>query len=208
MGWIYAIGFLAQLFFSARIVIQWILSERAHRIVSPSAYWICSLAGSWLLFLYGWLRDDFAIILGQLISYYIYLWNLNLKGIYHKIPALARIVLLATPVVAVAAIAGHAEQFAEAFLQNDEIPLGLLLFGSFGQAVFSLRFIYQWIYSARHGESSLPTGFWVMSLAGSAMIVCYGAFRLDPVLVLGQSFGFAAYARNLVIGYKSRHEKV
>ena len=41
MGWIYAIGFLAQAFFSARILIQWILSERAHRVVSPSAYWVC-----------------------------------------------------------------------------------------------------------------------------------------------------------------------
>ena len=206
MGWIYAIGFLAQLFFSARIVIQWILSERAHRIVSPSAYWICSLAGSWLLFLYGWLRDDFAIILGQLISYYIYLWNLNLKGLYRKIPKLLRIVLLATPVVALAAIAGHAERFVEDFLHNDEVPFGLLLFGSLGQAVFSLRFIYQWVYSARHGESSLPAGFWVMSLIGSAMIVCYGLARLDPVLILGQSVGFGAYARNLFIGYRSRHE--
>ena len=107
MGWIYAIGFLAQAFFSARILIQWILSERAHRVVSPSAYWVCSLAGSWLLFLYGWLRDDFAIILGQAISYYVYLWNLNLKGLYRKIPALLRIVLLATPVIVFAAIVRH-----------------------------------------------------------------------------------------------------
>ena len=207
MGWIYAIGFLAQLFFSARIVIQWVLSERAHRIVSPSAYWICSLAGSWLLFLYGWLREDFAIILGQLISYYVYLWNLNIKGIYGKIPRLARFVLVATPVAALAAIAGHAGAFVDSFLRNEQVPLALLVFGSLGQAVFSLRFVYQWIYSARHGESSLPIGFWVMSLAGSAMIVCYGVARLDPVLILGQSVGFGADARNLFIGYGNRHEK-
>lgn len=207
MGWIYAVGFLAQLFFSARIVIQWVLSERAHRVVSPSAYWICSLAGSWLLFLYGWLRDDFSIILGQLISYYIYLWNLNLKGIYPRIPRVLRAILLATPVLAIAAIAGHAEQFVATFLQNDEVPIGLLVFGSVGQAVFSLRFVYQWIYSVRHGESSLPAGFWLMSLAGSAMIIAYGMARLDPVLILGQSVGFGAYARNLFIGYRSGHEK-
>lgn len=207
MGWIYAVGFLAQLFFSARIVIQWVLSERVHRVVSPSAYWICSLAGSWLLFLYGWLRDDFSIILGQLISYYIYLWNLNLKGIYPRIPRVLRAILLATPVLAIAAIAGHAEQFVATFLQNDEVPIGLLVFGSVGQAVFSLRFVYQWIYSARHGESSLPAGFWLMSLAGSAMIIAYGMARLDPVLILGQSVGFGAYARNLFIGYRSGHEK-
>ena len=203
-----AIGFLAQLFFSARILVQWVLSERARRVVSPTVFWVLSLAGSFLLCAYGWLRDDFSIVLGQFISYYIYLWNLNLKGVYRKMPVLLRTVLLVTPVVAVAAIAGHAGRFVENFLQNDEIPLGLLLFGSLGQTIFSLRFIYQWIYSARHGESSLPAGFWVMSLVGSAMIVCYGAIRLDPVLILGQSFGFAAYARNLFIGYKSRHEKI
>ena len=61
---VYAIGFVAQGFFSARMLIQWILSERAHRVVSPNLYWICSLVGSILLFVYGWLRSDFAIILG------------------------------------------------------------------------------------------------------------------------------------------------
>lgn len=208
MGWIYAIGFLAQAFFSARILIQWILSERAHRIVSPSAYWICSLAGSWLLFLYGWLRDDFAIILGQVLSYYIYLWNLNLKGLYRKIPLLLRFVLLATPLIVFVAIVRHAGAFVDTFLQNDDVPTSLLLFGSLGQAVFSLRFVYQWIYSARHGESSLPSGFWAMSLVGSAMIVGYGLARLDPVLILGQSVGFGAYARNLFLGHKKNdHEE-
>lgn len=80
--WIYAIGFLAQAFFSARMLLQWILSEKAHRVVSPNIYWICSLVGSILLFAYGWLRNDFAIILGQMISYYIYIWNLNIKCVW------------------------------------------------------------------------------------------------------------------------------
>lgn len=207
MGWIYAVGFLAQIFFSARILIQWVLSEQAHRIVSPSAYWICSLAGSWLLFLYGWLRDDFAIILGQLLSYYIYLWNLNRKGLYRKIPVLLRIILLITPVIVLIAIVRHAEIFVNTFLQNDEVSFGWLIFGSAGQILFSLRFVYQWIYSVRHGESSLPAGFWAMSLAGSAMIVGYGLVRLDPVLILGQSVGFGAYARNLFLGHMNDHEE-
>ena len=60
-------------FFSARILIQWILSERAKEIVSPAIFWILSIAGSYLLFIYGWCRDDFSIILGQVFSYYIYI---------------------------------------------------------------------------------------------------------------------------------------
>lgn len=205
-GWIYAIGFAAQAFFSARILIQWILSERAHRVVSPAAYWICSLVGSWLLFLYGWLRQDFAIILGQLISYYVYLGNLNLKQLYRRIPLPVRLILIATPVVVLGAILGRSSDFVETFLRNDDVPLWLLVLGSAGQAVFSLRFVYQWIYSSRHGESSLPAGFWIMSLSGSALIVIYGLIRLDPVLILGQSVGFGAYARNLFLCFRTEHE--
>ena len=83
MNWlVYGIGFLAQGFFSARILVQWILSERARKVLSPSVFWILSIAGSYLLCLYGVLRHDFAIVLGQFISYYIYLWNLKAKGIW------------------------------------------------------------------------------------------------------------------------------
>ena len=99
-----AIGFLAQAFFSARILAQWILSERARKVLSPSIFWVFSIAGSYLLCLYGWLRQDFAIVLGQFIAYYIYLWNLQAKGLWAKIPVLLRGVLLATPVVAIALV--------------------------------------------------------------------------------------------------------
>jgi lipid-A-disaccharide synthase-like uncharacterized protein len=45
----------------------------------------------------------------------------------------------------------------------------------------------------------LPAGFWIISLAGSIIIVSYGLFRRDPVLILGQSIGFISYTRNLVL---------
>lgn len=196
---ILAIGFVAQGFFSARILVQWVLSERARRVLSPSTFWILSLAGAYLLCLYGWLRNDFAIVLGQFISYYIYLWNLNAKGIWRKIPQPLRGVLLLTPVVAIALLLGNAQTYIERFLHNEEIPLWLLLFGSAGQVLFTLRFVYQWFFSHRQGESRLPAGFWLISLAGSLSIVTYGLIRQDIVLIVGQSFGIVAYIRNLVL---------
>ena len=81
-----AVGLLAQVCFSARMLVQWILSERARRVLSPSLFWIFSVAGSFLLGMYGWLRHDFAIILGQAISYYIYIWNLKLNGVWAHTP--------------------------------------------------------------------------------------------------------------------------
>jgi lipid-A-disaccharide synthase-like uncharacterized protein len=83
----------------------------------------------------------------------------------------------------------------------------LLVFGSAGQVIFTLRFVYQWIYSARRNESILPATFWIISLVGSGIIVAYGIFRLDPVLILGQSVGFIAYSRNIVIGHKQKTQE-
>lgn len=199
---ILGVGFLAQALFSARILFQWILSEKAKKVVSPSIFWILSIAGSYLLCLYGWFRHDFSIILGQFISYYIYLWNLNEKGIWLKVPLVLKALLILTPVVAGGLMLHDAGAFVLNFFHNEKVPLWLLVFGSMGQIIFTLRFVYQWAYSFHYKESLLPAGFWVISLVGSLAIVIYGIIRLDPVLVLGQSVGFVAYCRNLVIGHQ------
>lgn len=198
---VYIIGFLAQAFFSARILFQWILSERAKTVLSPSIFWILSLAGSYLLCLYGWLRDDFSIVLGQFISYYIYLWNLNEKGVWRKMHVVARWVLGITPILAVAFVLHDFDRFIETFFKNENIPLWLIVFGSMGQIIFTFRFVYQVFYSYRNKESLLPSGFWILSLIGSSVIVSYGIVRSDPVLILGQSIGFIAYSRNLFLSH-------
>lgn len=202
--WIYSIGFLAQLFFSARILYQWIVTEKAKKVLSPPAFWILSIVGSFLLFIYGVLRDDFAIILGQYISYYIYLWNLNMQGLWKKLAVIFKVVLIATPIVVTVIMLRDLSVFYTVFFQNKDIPLWLLIFGSIGQVIFSLRFIYQFIYSASHHESTLPAGFWIISLVGSFTIISYAIFRLDPVLLIGQSLGFIAYIRNLIIGNQNK----
>lgn len=205
---IYGIGFLAQGFFSARILVQWILSEKAKKVLSPSIFWILSICGAYLLCIYGWLRNDFSIVLGQFISYYIYLWNLNMKGVWKRMHVILRVLLLVTPIIAITYVAGDARRFMEHFFNVDDIPMWLIIYGSAGQVLFTLRFIYQWFVSRKDGESVLPPGFWIISIIGSSIIVSYGFIRHDPVLILGQSFGLISYVRNLVIGHKaSRREK-
>ncbi|MGN0000929.1 MAG: lipid-A-disaccharide synthase N-terminal domain-containing protein [Marinilabiliaceae bacterium] len=196
---ILAIGFLAQVFFSARIIVQWIMSERAHRVLSPSAFWVFSIAGSYLLFIYGWLRSDFAIILGQFVSYFIYLWNLRAKGIWATLPLWLKGVLLFTPLFVVVMVGADAWGFVTRFFCNEGVPLWMLLFGSAGQVLFTLRFVVQWLHSRALGESQLPASFWIISLVGSLIIVSYGIMRQDLVLIVGQSFGLVAYVRNLCI---------
>ena len=200
---IYIIGFLAQVFFSARILLQWFLSERAKKVISPAIFWQLSIVGAYLLFVYGWLRDDFAIILGQIISYYIYIWNLDKKHQWKKLPVIIRTLLLLTPVVAILYMLKDAGVFVDQFCRNEKIPLWLLVYGSMGQIIFTLRFVYQWIYSKRKDESLLPIGFWVISLFGSLIIVSYAIYRSDPVLILGQSTGLIAYSRNIYLSKRA-----
>ena len=191
------------MFFSARILLQWFLSERAKKVISPAIFWQLSIVGAYLLFVYGWLRDDFAIILGQIISYYIYIWNLDKKHQWKKLPVIIRTLLLLTPVVAILYMFKDAGIFVDQFFRNEKIPLWLLVYGSMGQIIFTLRFVYQWIYSKRKDESLLPIGFWVISLFGSLIIVSYAIYRSDPVLILGQSTGLIAYSRNIYLSKRA-----
>ncbi|MFW9598315.1 MAG: lipid-A-disaccharide synthase N-terminal domain-containing protein [Paludibacter sp.] len=203
----YIIGFLSQALFSARTLFQWILSEKAKKVLSPSIFWILSLVASYLMFIYGWMRDDFSILLGQMIAYYIYIWNLYEQKIWQKFYRIIRIIVLLTPFVAIAFVFNQFDEFVATFLKNEKVPLGLLIMGSAGQVIFTLRFVYQFVYSYRRKESVLPMGFWILSLIGSLIIVIYAFIRRDPVLMLGQSFGFIAYIRNLTIDIKSMKNK-
>jgi len=152
------------------------------------------------MFIYGVIRNDFSIILGQFISYYIYLWNLNANGIWTKIKSLIRVFLFMLPQVATVFLLNDAHEYSESFFNNHDIPIWLVVFGSAGQVMFTLRFVYQFIFSHHRHVSVLPRGFWIISLAGSGMIITYGIIRLDAVLIIGQAFGFVTYIRNLILG--------
>lgn len=200
---IYSVGLLAQILFSARLLVQWIASERAHKVLSPTLFWQLSMIASFLLCLYGWLRNDFAIIFGQFISYYIYIWNLHIKNAWVKLPVAIRVCFLIIPILLIHYfIFAKQSSFIGLFRQED-IPVWLMIFGTAGQLTFTLRFIYQWYYSHKVGESILPTTFWIISLTGSSMIIIYAVIRHDPVLIIGQITGFFVYVRNIMIGVKS-----
>lgn len=202
---IFVLGFVSQVLFFTRTLLQWILSERARKVLSPAIYWVLSIIASYLFFIYGWLRNDFSILLGQSISYYIYIWNLNENGVWEKINQFLRAVLVFTPVCALGFVLKNSSYFIDNFLTNKDIPLWLVLFGSSGQVLFTLRFVYQWIYSMKRKESLLPLGFWLISLIGSGIIVIYGLIRLDPILIMGQSVGFIAYTRNIILYRKEKN---
>ena len=78
-----------------------------------------------------------------------------------------------------------------------QIPTWWLIVGFSGQALFSMRFLVQWIQSERQRRSVIPVAFWFLSLAGGAVLLSYAIFRQDPVFIVGQAAGLLIYSRNL-----------
>jgi lipid-A-disaccharide synthase-like uncharacterized protein len=77
------------------------------------------------------------------------------------------------------------------------IPAIWLAIGFLGQALFSARFIVQWIASERQRRSVVPAVFWQFSLAGGVTLLIYAIHREDPVFIVGQVTGLVVYFRNL-----------
>jgi len=76
--------------------------------------------------------------------------------------------------------------------------------GFLGQALFTSRFLVQWIVSERRGESVIPLAFWWFSILGGLTLLSYALWRQDPVFILGQATGLVVYARNLILIARKR----
>ena len=93
------------------------------------------------------------------------------------------------------------------FFENiSRLELIFLVIGFVGQGLFASRFIIQWIYSEKRGESFIPLIFWYLSIFGGLGLLTYAIFRKDPVIITGQSFGIFIYLRNIILIY--RKEKI
>ena len=200
--WVFFIGIFAQALFSARVILQWVLSERAKKVVSPAIYWELSLAATYLLAVYGWIRDDFSIIFGQLMTYYIFIWNLKMKGSWQKVHAIIQWIILILPVVIIPMVVTDYSDFVDKFFKNFSIPMWLLWLGVAGQFIYAIRFVYQWHYSVNKKESVLPPFFWMMSITGSVVIIVYAAIREDWALIAGHVPAVCAYSRNIWLHFK------
>lgn len=79
-----------------------------------------------------------------------------------------------------------------------------VLLGFAAQALFTLRFLVQWIASERAGRSVIPLAFWVFSIGGGILLLVYALYRQDPVFIAGQAFGVIVYVRNLYFVMRDR----
>jgi len=71
--------------------------------------------------------------------------------------------------------------------------------GLAGAAVFSSRFLFQWLQSEKEKQLVVPAYFWHLSFWGSVLNLVYG-LHLDKLpIILGYLFLPFLYGRNLVL---------
>jgi lipid-A-disaccharide synthase-like uncharacterized protein len=78
--------------------------------------------------------------------------------------------------------------------------------GFIAQALFSARFLVQWIASERAGRSIIPTAFWLFSIGGGVLLLAYSLYRRDPVFIAGQGLGLFVYLRNLYFVLREKRQ--
>ncbi|MBU6376982.1 MAG: lipid-A-disaccharide synthase N-terminal domain-containing protein [Gammaproteobacteria bacterium] len=83
-------------------------------------------------------------------------------------------------------------------MQNTDTLIWVIV-GFVGQALFSMRFVVQWLASERMKRSIIPHAFWYFSLAGGVTLLAYAIHKRDPVFIAGQGLGLVVYLRNLFL---------
>jgi len=79
-----------------------------------------------------------------------------------------------------------------------------LILGFAAQALFTMRFLVQWIASERAGHSVIPLAFWIFSIGGGVLLLIYALHRRDAVFIAGQAFGVFVYLSNLYFVLRDR----
>ena len=90
-------------------------------------------------------------------------------------------------------------------MDNGE-TLAWIVVGFMGQALFSARFIVQWLASERVRRSIVPRAFWYFSLAGGVTLLAYAIHKRDPVFIAGQGLGLFVYLRNIYLIHSGRQQ--
>ena len=106
-------------------------------------------------------------------------------------------------------VLGSSENAVAAFIRIIGIsPFNFwIILGFVGQAMFTARFLVQWIASEKRGESVVPIHFWFLSVAGSSIVLVYAIYRLDPVFIAAYCVGNFIYIRNLILIHRHNKKK-
>ena len=195
------LGWIGNTAFFSRFLVQWVASERAGRSLAPRVFWWLSLLGSLALGIYTLHEAHYLLLVGFALNGVIYARNLGLhperaRRREHDLRWLAAAAALA--LLAAGLLSFHTDR---------EPNFVWLACAALGQAIWSTRFVVQWVASERLGESHFPRSFWWLSLVGNALLLAFTIHVGDLVLVASYVPGPIVQVRNLVLGARARRTR-
>jgi lipid-A-disaccharide synthase-like uncharacterized protein len=192
------LGWLGNTAFFSRFLVQWLVSERAGRSLTPRGFWWLSLLGSLALGIYALVGEHYILLLGYALNGLIYARNLGLHP--DRAERRAHDVRWLAAAAGLALLAGGLLSFHA----DREPNLAWLACAGLGQAIWSTRFVVQWVASERSGESHFPRSFWWLSLVGNALLLAFTIHVGDFVLIASYVPGPIVQVRNLVLSSRQR----
>ncbi len=195
---LYPLGFIAQIAFGARFIIQWIASEKVQRSVTPKLFWHLSIFANFLLYVHSLIQLHFPMSLAQSQNFVLSMRNLQLLGSQKKRPLFFVIfsLLFAMAVTVLFFVNSQAASWI-ATPNSMHIPPGVHLFGIMGIGAFGLRFWVQWWQAEQRNEGNLTESFWWISLVGAIVCTIYFCVIQDWVNFIGPFVSLIPYSRNL-----------
>jgi lipid-A-disaccharide synthase-like uncharacterized protein len=187
--------------YSARVLVQWIASEKAKKSIAPRSFWWISLAACFILIIYSIVRSvdkrmqdkppALPLLAGYIITLVPYLRNLmlsyNIRLRWH----------IASYVFALLVFL-----ICLGLLLKIETPLirsRWFIVGAAGSIIWNTRFLWQWAYSERVKKSVFPISFWYLSFLGWLLNLLYSLAMQDLVYILGFIFNFVPITRNIML---------
>jgi lipid-A-disaccharide synthase-like uncharacterized protein len=188
------VGWLGNACFFGRVALQWVGVERRRTREAPRLFWLLSIAGSILLSAFAVQRGTWILLVGFAVNGLIYTRNLQLGSSEgHGLPPTKRV---AFSLAVAAALALVVAGMAHGPFSDRETWTWTAL-AILGQAIWSSRFVVQWLASERDGQSYFPPAFWVSSLIGNVLLLVYAVHLWEAVFIAGLALGPIVQIRNL-----------
>ncbi len=214
------LGMIPSIFFTWRILCQWLRAEKKMGSNVTPFFWKISLAGNLFLLLHYIIQVQFPFAFFQCCNAVIAWRNLNLMK--SRSPCSTKqtltIALLSIASLTLIFLLQSSWLIGEIdWIRTPKKPfdalrtyhtLGWHIFGSVGGFIFSSRFWVQWWLAEQSKRSELGRVFWILSIAGTAISLVYFAHIRDYVSLFYNCFALIPYMRNLVLLRKIKRVKL
>ncbi|MFN0064984.1 MAG: lipid-A-disaccharide synthase N-terminal domain-containing protein [Chlamydiales bacterium] len=205
------LGILPALFFTLRIFVQWIQSERRKESFIGPLFWKLSLWGNILLFCHHVIQVQYPFALIQSVNALISWRNLDFLRPGPAYPRKVMLMLLVAAAVGTTLLFIMQSYFFIGEMDWIRTPQKLWnteryyhnffwhLFGTLGAALFASRFWVQWWMAEFRLKSEPSPTFWYLSIIGSTLLLIYSLYIGDVIVVFYNCFSLIPYIRNLML---------